>query len=123
MNSDKKNTKTPKKPKYNMLQNTCYFIALACKEKEKKVPVICLLLAGFTVISNLINLYISPVILGIVEQRNSISRLLITILFFAAVMMLCSALLAYINTNALYGRMTVRTAVAQKLNTQAATTS
>jgi len=123
LNSDKKNTKTPKKPKYNMLQNTCYFIALACKEKEKKVPVICLLLAGFTVISNLINLYISPVILGIVEQRNSISRLLITILFFAAVMMLCSALLAYINTNALYVMMTVRTAVAQKLNKKAATTS
>ncbi len=123
MNSDKNNTRKSKKPKYNMFQNTCYFITLAWKEKEKKVPILCLLLAGFTVINNLLNLYIPPVILGVVEQRKSISRLLITILCFLAANMFCSAVLFYIHTNALFGRITVRTILARKLNKKAAVTS
>ena len=106
-----------------MLQNTCYFITLAWKEKEKKVPILCLLLAGFTVINNLVNLYIPPVILGIVEQRQSISKLVITILCFTAVIILCSAVLAYINTNILFGRMTIRMILTNKLNKKAAVTS
>ncbi len=106
-----------------MFQNTCYFITLAWKEKEKKVPILCLLLAGFTVINNLLNLYIPPVILGVVEQRKSISRLLITILCFLAANMFCSAVLFYIHTNALFGRITVRTILARKLNKKAAVTS
>ncbi len=123
MSFDKNNTDKPKKPKYNMLQNTCYFITLAWKEKEKKVPILCLLLAGFTVINNLVNLYIPPVILGIVEQRQSISKLVITILCFTAVIILCSAVLAYINTNILFGRMTIRMILTNKLNKKAAVTS
>lgn len=123
MNSDKNNTRKSKKPKYNMFQNTYYFITLAWKEKEKKVPILCLLLAGFTVINNLLNLYIPPVILGVVEQRKSISRLLITILCFLAANMFCSAVLFYIHTNALFGRITVRTILARKLNKKAAVTS
>jgi len=121
LNSDKKNTEPLKKPKYNMLENTCYFIALAWKEKEKKVPVLCLLLAGFTVLSSLTNLYISPVILGIVERREPISKLFAAILFFAAVLLLCSAALAYINTNILYGRVTVRMIIVNKLTCCAST--
>ncbi len=123
MNSDKNNTRKSKKPKYNMFQNTCYFITLAWKEKEKKVPILCLLAAEFTVITNIVNLYIPPVILGIVEQRQSISRLLITILFFTAVIIFCSAILAYINTNTLFGRITVRMIIVNKLNKKAAVTS
>ena len=121
--NNKENQKRLKKPKYNMFQNTCYFIMLAWKGEEKKVPILCLLAAGFTVINNLINLYIPPVILGIVEQRQSISRLLITILCFTAVIIFCSAVLAYINTNTLYGRITVRMILVNKLNKKAAITS
>ena len=123
MNFDKKNTESPRKPKYNMLQNTCYFITLAWKEKEKKVPILCLLLAGFTVINNLVNLYISPMILGIVERREPIPKLITVILLFSAIMMFCSAVLAYINANTSYGRITVRMMIVNKLNKKSAVTS
>ena len=65
-NKKAKKVKTPK-PKYNMLQNSCFMISLAWKTKEKKVLVLCVLSALFAVLNNLIGLYISPTILAVVE--------------------------------------------------------
>lgn len=79
--------------------------------------------AILSVASNLINLYVSPVILSKVENKVQISELFITILAFVGLMMLCSAASSYISTNSLYGRIQVRCAIITALSRKAATTS
>lgn len=124
MVSTKKNTKAVRvKPKYNMAQNTWYMIKNAWQMKEKKVIVLCVLAAFFTVMNNLISLYITPTILGAVEVHAPIYRLALTIVAFTAAIMLNSAASAYIRANTLYGRVTVRSGFVNLLNEKACTTS
>ena len=76
-----KKEKAPK-PKYNMAQNSAYMIKLAWTSGEKKVIVLSLLSALFAVALNLINLYVSPTILSVVERKGSITELIVTIAVF-----------------------------------------
>ena len=123
MTDAKDKSKKDGKPKYNMWQNCGYMIGMAWREKEKKVLVLSFLTALFTVAVNLINLYISPSVLSAVENRASISRLIIIVLVFAGLLMICNGALAYIDRNIQYGRIQVRMAVIAALNKKAATTS
>ena len=59
--------KKKEKPKYNMAQNTWFMVKLAWTSREKKVLVLGLLTALLTVALNLINLYVSPAVLGVVN--------------------------------------------------------
>ena len=111
------------KPKYNMGQNSWYMIKLAWTTGEKKVIVLSLLSALTAVALNLINLYVSPTILSVVERRASISELFLTIVVFVVALMFVSAASAYINMNTLYGRISVRCEIITQLNKKAATTS
>lgn len=116
--------KTPRqKPKYNMWQNSAYMIALAWREKEKKVLALFLLAAIFAVANNLVNLYVTPSILAAVENRLPVSQLVMIILAFVGLLILCSAASSYIDTNALYGRIQVRCALIAALARKTATTS
>ena len=119
----KKEKETVSKPKYNMWQCAAYMIQFAWREKEKKVLVLCLLQVFLAVASNLVNLYISPSILSVVEQRAPFSTLMMTILLFCGLILLCSAATSYVNSNTLYGRVTVRTAVIAAMNKKCCTTS
>lgn len=111
------------KPKYNMWQNCGYMIGVAWREKEKKVLILSFLTALFAVATNLINLYISPSVLSAVENRAPISRLIIIVLSFSALMMICNGASAYIDRNIQYGRIQVRMAVIAAISKKAATTS
>lgn len=111
------------KPKYNMWQNSAYMIALAWREKEKKVLVLALLLALIAVVNSLVNLYITPSILSAVENRVPVSELIAIIVIFVGLLMLCAAASSYIGTNTLFGRVQVRCAIIGALNRKAATTS
>ena len=85
-----------KKPvsKYSTFQNIWFMIKLACTSQEKKVLVISFFIALLTIIQNLLNLYVSPVILSAIENHVSIQELLFTIVIFVLMMMLVSAALA-----------------------------
>ena len=122
MSSEKKKEKAPK-PKYNMWQNAGFMIKLAWEEKEKKVLAIVLISALLAVAASLIDLYISPMILSTVERKATVSEMLITILLFVVAMMLCQALTSYINSNKLFGRVTVRMMIVKRVNNKAMTTS
>lgn len=111
------------KPKYNMGQNSCYMIKLAWTIGEKKVIVLSLLSAFTAVAMNLINLYISPTILSVVERKASVTELIGTIAVFVTALMLVSAASSYVNANTLYGRISVRQEIIAQLNKKAATTS
>lgn len=117
-----KKEKAPK-PKYNMGQNSWYMIKLAWTSGEKKVIVLSLLSALTAVGLNLINLYVSPVILSVVERQAGIRELIGTILVFVAALMLVSAAASYVNANTLYGRISVRCELITLLNRKSAITA
>lgn len=121
-NEKTKKEKSPK-PKYNMGQNSWFMIKLAWTSGEKKVIVLSLLVALTAVAMNLINLYVSPMILSVVERRASVAELIWTVIMFTLALMLVSAASEYVNQNTLYGRITVRTELVSMLNRKAATTS
>lgn len=117
-----KKEKAPK-PMYNMAQNSWFMVRLAWTSGEKKVIVLSLLSALLAVVLNLINLYVSPTILAVVERRASVTELIWTILFFVLALMSVSAASAYVDTNTMYGRISVRCEIITLLNKKAATTS
>lgn len=119
---ENKKEKAPR-PKYNMGQNSWFMIKLAWTSGEKKVIVLSLLSAMLAVALNLINLYVSPTILSVVERRSSVSELILTIAVFVLALMLVSAASAYVDENTLYGRISVRTEIINLTNRKAATTS
>ncbi len=117
-----KKQKTPK-PKYNMVQNSWFMIKLAWTSGEKKVLILSLLSAMLAVALNLVNLYVSPTILSMVERHSPVTELLLTIVAFVLGIMLVSAASTYVNANTLYGRISVRREISNLLNRKAATTS
>ena len=116
-------TKSNSTPKYNTFQNIHFMIRLAWNSDEKMVLVLCLLIAFLSVAQNLINLYISPVILDAVEKHVPVARLLFTIAGFVLASMAVSAALTYTNENSRPGRISVRCEIVNLLNRKAATTS
>jgi ATP-binding cassette subfamily B protein len=98
-------------------------IKLAWTSGEKKVIVLSTLSALTAVALNLINLYISPTILSVVEQRASVTELVLTIVGFVLALMFVSGASSYVNTNTIHGRVSVRFEIITMLNRKAATTS
>ncbi len=118
-----KDKNSERKPKYNMWQNSWFMIKLAWREKEKKVLILGLITAALAVVTSLINLYISPLVLGCVERGDSVARLAATILVFTGLLIVTSAASAYVAANIIFGRITVRSALIAAINRKAATTS
>lgn len=115
--------KTSPKPKYSMGQNSWFMIRLAWTTGEKKVVILSLLSALTATALSIINLYVSPTILSVVERRASMTELLLTIAAFVAALMVVSAASAYIKENTLYGRLSVRCELIARVNKKAATTA
>ena len=72
-------------------------------EKEKKVLVLAIMSALLSVGDSLINLYVTPSVLAVVERRAPFGELVLTILVFAGLLMLFAAGASYVGTNSLYG--------------------
>lgn len=122
-NTAKQKKEKAPRPKYNMWQNSIYMIKIAWKEHERLVLVFAILLVILAILSNLVNLYISPAILSAVERHVSFGELIMTILIFVLSTMFLSAANSYISSNTLFGRIGVRLSIIDKLNLKAATTS
>ncbi len=115
--------KKSEKPRYSMWRCCAWMTGLAWRKKEKKVLVLCLLQAALAVASNLVNLYLAPSILSAVERRVSFGQLLTVIISFVGMLLVCSAASAYVDTNTLYGRCTLRIAILGDINQKCNTTS
>lgn len=124
MEPKKKKAKTKReKPRYNMLQNSAWMISTAWHDREKKVIVLSVLTAVLAVCSTLINTYITPSILSKVETSAPVSELILTIVIFSLLLIFVSAAQSYVETNTLYGRISVRMAIVRMLARKAADTS
>ncbi len=122
MNHESRKDKPPK-PKYNMWQTSVFMIALAWKEKEKKILVLGFLLTALSVGINLTNLFITPTILGLVEDKARLSLLISAIAAFLALSIALNTASTYINRNWPYGKITLRLSLVSLLNSKMATTS
>lgn len=111
------------KPKYNMLQNSWFMIKTAWQINEGKMIFLCLLSAVFALVTNVLNLYVVPVILGTVTKGADVRKLILIITAFTLCTMLVSAAAAYVKNNIVYVRATIRSAVLGMINKKAATTS
>ena len=98
------------KPKYNIFQNVLWMVQNAWRVR-KRTLIFCVLVAVLEVLNNLVQLYIAPEILMLVEIRAPLNRLLITISFFTAALFMTSGVKDYINQNALFAKIEVRTSI------------
>lgn len=111
------------KPKYNIWQNVEYMLCKACRNGAQSVIVLCVLASVFTVLTSLAQMLVTPVILGCVEERVPLARLMWTILAFAVVMILLGGASAYVETNKQPGRITVRMYIIKDILQKTCTTS
>jgi len=119
----KKQKDKEQKPKYNMWQNCAFMIALAWREKEKKVLVLSFLTAVLAVATNLTDTYMAPTVLGCLETGAPLGQLLATILLFVGLSALFQIAMTYVRTNNSYGKITVRGALLRMVNHKASVTS
>ncbi|WP_026518456.1 ABC transporter ATP-binding protein [Butyrivibrio sp. MC2021] len=111
-----------KKPKYNSWQNTKYMVGLAWKNC-KSVLVIAGLIALTGVALTTVQLLIAPLILKQIELHESITKLLLTIAIFTALLILMTAFKRYLQSNALYGRVEIRMHILKLINIKRGSTS
>ncbi|MDD6625648.1 MAG: ABC transporter ATP-binding protein [Clostridium sp.] len=98
--------KTPK-PKYNLWQNTGFMLRTSRKYAKSVFP-LCIVLALLSAGKSVAELLIAPAILNKIELSASFGSVVFTIAAFALVLMLLSGLRSYVDTNALFGRIAVR---------------
>lgn len=98
--------KTPK-PKYNLWQNTGFMLRTSRKYAKSVFP-LCIVLALLSAGKSVAELLIAPAILNKIELSASLGSVVFAIAAFALVLMLLSGLRSYVDTNALFGRIAVR---------------
>lgn len=92
-------------------------------QNVKSVIGIGIVFAIVNVIYSLVQLFIAPVILEKVEKAVPLGELIGCILLFTLSMILLQALLGYLETNMIFGRIEVRTMVIRKINHKTYNTS
>lgn len=103
----KHSAKKAPKPKYNLWQNTGFMLRTSRKYAKSVFP-LCIVLALLSAGKSVAELLIAPAILNKIELSASLGSVVFTIAAFALVLMLLSGLRSYVDTNALFGRIAVR---------------
>ncbi len=103
----KPGAKKAPKPKYNLWQNTGFMLRTSRKYAKSVFP-LCIVLALLSAGKSVAELLIAPAILNKIELSASLGSVVFTIAAFAFVLMLLSGLRSYVDTNALFGRIAVR---------------
>lgn len=103
----KPGAKKAPKPKYNLWQNTGFMLRTSRKYAKSVFP-LCIVLALLSAGKSVAELLIAPAILNKIELSASLGNVVFTIAAFALVLMMLSGLRSYVDTNALFGRIAVR---------------
>ena len=114
--------KSKTKPKYNVIQNVCWMIELAWKN-QKRVPLMCILIAFTEIVIQLVQLYITPEILKRVEGHAPISSLLGTIAGFTGILFFVRGLKAYLSETEVFPRIDVRSTIIRMISKKSCRTS
>lgn len=111
-----------KKSPYNLWQNTGFMLAQAWG-KYPSVIFLCIALAVVTAAQTVTELLIAPMVLQKVETAAPLEELLLAIGGFSLALLVLSGLKQYFDTNTLFGRVGVRTAILRQLGMKIAQTS
>ncbi|MBQ2724768.1 MAG: ABC transporter ATP-binding protein, partial [Clostridia bacterium] len=117
----KKKEKVPK-PKYKMPACIVFMVNLALKHE----PMILwggLIMTALAVVQNLVNLFISPMVLRAVEQKVPVVELIGTIGLMIGLLVVINCVNTYISGVDRYRKITLRGAVGALINDKCATTS
>lgn len=110
------------KPKYNAFQNSIYMIKLAWKH-EKAILFHLLLFVATFIALQLIDLYLAPSVISAVENKVSLSSLVLTIAAFVGSSLVLEAINAYFYGFHQYPRITLRLTMSGMRNGKACDTS
>lgn len=121
MNETKKKKKDPK-PKYGMRTCIGFMVKLAA-EHEPMILWGGLIITALAVVQNLVNLFISPMVLQAVEQKVSVGELVGTILLMIGLLIVINCVNTYINGVDRYRKITLRGVIGALINDKCATTS
>ncbi|MDE7276409.1 MAG: hypothetical protein K2N98_06085, partial [Lachnospiraceae bacterium] len=110
----KKLKKTKTTAKYGMLSNSLFMVRAAL-EIRPRVLVLTILQALFVVAGSLLELYVTPTILGSLERHDALGELLGIISFFALGIMAVYALSGYLEKNQMFARTPVRFLITCKM--------
>lgn len=110
------------KPKYNVFQNVDWMCRLAWQHRKRTLLFV-LLMSSLEMLFNLTQLYIAPQILTLVERRESLRSLFITIGLFSSALFFLNFAKEYVTKNELFSRVDVRTAIIGMLGKKCNTTS
>ncbi|MCD7822773.1 MAG: ABC transporter ATP-binding protein/permease [Oscillospiraceae bacterium] len=119
----KTNDKIKEKPKYGILSCVWFMTKCAWTNGEKKVVILGLLFSLVVTGQSVAGLYISPSIIAVLERNGTVGELLITIIGFTLILVFLAMARQYIDSNILYGRITVRSEIINLINTKCAETS
>lgn len=117
-----KHNKLKERPKYTMWQSISFMLKTAWNF-NKRVLFVCLFLSVLRILLNLINLFISPMILQKVETSAPISELLFTILFFSGSNFVLSTVFSYVDDTRPLGEMGLRQHIMEQFRFKNCTTS
>ena len=115
--------KTKEKPKYGILSCVWFMIKCAWTNGEKKVVILGLLFSLIVTGQSVAGLYISPSIIAVLERNGTVGELLTTIIGFTLILVFLAMARQYIDSNILFGRISVRSEIINLINTKCAETS
>ena len=110
------------KPKYNVFQNVAWMCGLAWKHR-RRVLLFCALTALLEVLYNLVQLFLAPQILTLVEAGAALQALLGTNFLFTAALFALRFAKGYLSEIDLFARIDVRTVIIGLLGRKCNTTS
>ena len=114
--------KVKEKPKYSIWKNICFIVQHAWQYR-RRVIFHCVLLVLLNVGLNLIQLYISPTVLGLLEEGGSLAQLLTVIGLFVLGLVLMRGYKTYIDANTIYSRIDIRKSIVNDIIEKVGTTS
>ena len=108
--------KKTKKPRYSLWQNSRWMLRQAAEARRYDVPLLTLVKALAAAGTGVAGLLLAPEVVRCVEEGAGVSRLLSTLGILAAVLLVCSALSAYLRNAPLYARIDVRLFLLRKIH-------
>ena len=105
-----------KKPRYRMGQNMLWMLRQAHAAHRDDVPVFAVIKALAMAGTGISGLLLAPAIVRCVEEGAGFSRILATIAVLAGVLLVCSAVSAYLEHAPMFARVDVRLALVRKIH-------
>lgn len=122
MMTETKSEKTGNSAKYGILSNSLFMVREALKTRPR-VLAMTLLQALLVVAGSMLELYVTPTVLGSLERHDALGKLLGIISFFALGIAAVSAFTGYLEKNQMFARTPVRFSITCKIWEKAGTCS